>query len=184
MDDEKHNSSNSIKNGQKELIGEIERSKSLKKIEEMKIYISKVNETAKKTEFSILQKFIILFQNYYNHLITKTKLNEALIQLSSFMIKNFTKENILSIIRDEIIRLFPKNQIFSTLKDIDDYEMCFILCNLTKNIKITKVFFKEYLGISIFEPDDFCELNFENPHVQSLFEDIFQTIRENQKKSK
>lgn len=183
MDDEKHNSSNSIKNGQKELIAEIERSKSLKKIEEMKIYISKVNETAKKTEFSILQKFIILFQNYYNNLITKTKLNETLIQLSSFMIKNFTKENILSIIRDEIIRLFPKNQIFSTLKDIDDYEMCFILCNLTKNIKITEVFFKEYLGISIFEPDDFYELNFENPHVQALFEDIFQTIRENQKKN-
>ena len=181
MDNRNQKSSNGINNAQKELIAELEKTKSFTKIEKMKTSMSKIYEIAKKTECSILQKFIILFQNYYNPLMHKTKSNEKLIQLSSIMIKQFFKENIVSIIRDEIIKLFPENQIFSAVKDIDDYEMCFILCNLVKDNKIMETFFKEYLGISIFEQDEYYALNFENPHVKALFEDIFQKIHDRQK---
>lgn len=181
MDNRNQKSSNGINYAQKELIGELEKTKSFTKIEKMKTSMSKIYEISKKTECSILQKFIILFQNYYNPLIPKTKSNEKFIQLSSIMIKNFSKKNIVSIIRDEIIKLFPEAQIFSAVKDIDDYEMCFILCNLIKDTKIMDAFFKEYLGFSIFEQDDYCALNFENPHLKALFEDIFQKIHDRQK---
>ena len=64
----------------------------------MKSSINKINLIAQSIQLSTIQSFIISFYAYYNHTTDKNEANEKIIQLSSFMIKNFEKENIISLI--------------------------------------------------------------------------------------
>ena len=103
-------------------------------------------------------------------------MDDKLVQLNNFSLKKFTKENSHLSFKEEIINLFPKFEIISTQKEIEELEICFALCELSRNIKIMKIFFDEYLNIKVFEPNEYNELDLENPNAINLFEDIFHKV--------
>ena len=54
--------------------------------------------------------------------------------------------------------------------------MCFSICLLSKNIKLKKRFFSDYLYVIFFEEDDYDLIDLENPIVSKLFDSIFNDI--------
>ena len=167
-----------IKDTLKILIAELEKTKKTKDSNAMEDFISGIYEKAKTFEISIIQKFIFLFAKYYNEISSKCENHNKLVKLSHFMLKNIFEENIILFILKEIKTLFPENRINYIEKEYDEYEMCFILCRLTKNIKIFENYFREYLNIKIFDEIEYKEFDLENPNAINLFEDIFQNIYE------
>ena len=131
-------------------------------------------------KLSVFQKFIILFYSHYNHLTCQTKKEKKLYELSLFMLSNFRNHNILSLVQDEINENyqddFKNYKIFSNVKKNDSYETCFSLGILSKNIKIMKSFFYEYLNFPIFDENEFNYLCLDNPHACTLFDSIFNKI--------
>ena len=131
-------------------------------------------------KLSVLQKFTILFYSHYNHLTYQTKKEKKLYELSLFMLSNFRSHNILSLVQDEINENYQEDfknfKIFSNVKKNDSYETCFSLGILSKNIKIMKSFFYEYLNFPIFDENEFNSLCLDNPHACTLFDSIFNKI--------
>ena len=109
-------------------------------------------------------------------------MDDKLVQLTNFSLKKFTKEKSHLSFKEEIINLFPKFEIISTQKEIKELEICFALCELSRNIKIMNIFFDEYLNIKVFEPNEYNELDLENQNTINLFEDIFQKVYKEIKK--
>ena len=156
------------------LINELENSKKLKTSEEMKSSINKINLIAQSIQLSTIQAFIITFYAYYNHTTDKNETNEKIIQLSSFMIKNFEKENNISLIRNEISKNFPDMEIIQSENEIDDLRMCYSLCTLSKNIEMIDILFSNYLNVKIFDSNEYTSIDLENPIAFKLFESILQ----------
>ena len=176
MKDNKGSTLNDKKDEFKNLCNAIEKSKKIKDPEEMKRYTTEMYEKAKTLDISYIKKFIILFYGYFNKTTSKNIMNDKLVQLTNFSLEKFTKENIHLSIKEEIINLFPKFEIISTQKEVEELEICFALCELSRNIKIMNIFFDEYLNIKVFEPNEYNELDLENQNTINLFEDIFQKV--------
>ena len=182
MEDKMPKNPKNEKNEFKSLINHIEKTKKIKKVEEMKDALAEICEKAKTTSISFIQKFIILFYKYYNNTTSNYEKYDKLIQLSNFMIKNFTKKNITLLIFNEINKLFPENKISYPQDELDEYEICLYLSNLSHNIKIMETFFIEFLNVNLFEIDEYSKINLENPNAQTLFENIFKSIYDKNKK--
>ena len=183
MEDKMPKNPKNEKNEFKSLINHIEKTKKIKKVEEMKDALAEICEKAKTTSISFIQKFIILFYKYYNNTTSNYEKYDKLIQLSNFMIKHFTKKNITLLIFNEINKLFPENKIEYPQDELDEYEICLYLSNSSHNIKIMETFFIEFLNVNLFETDEYSKINIENPNAQTLFENIFRSIYDKNKKN-
>ena len=145
---------------------------------------------SKTMPLSTIQIFSILFYSYYNHLTCKNfnKNIKIFTDLSNYMINNLKDMNILSFIQGEISKYFSndfnKYKIFEKV-DKDDYEISFLLCLLSKNIKLMEAFFSQFLNVTIFEENDFNSIDLENPISSKLFDfifiNIYDAIKNNQK---
>ena len=94
------------------------------------------------------------------------------------MLFNFKKENLLNLIQNEININFSGDfktfKIFSDeLSKKDEFEICFALCIISKNITLMKIFFTEYLKVSLFTEEIFISINLENAYALKLFDSIF-----------
>ena len=176
MEDKKENSPENKKDTIKKLFDAIEKSKKIKNAEEMKKFTTEMYESTKKLDISTIQKFIILFYGYYNRTTSNNKYEDKLVQLSNFMLRNFAKKSVPLFIKNEINKLFPDFIIDSKNNEFDEFEICFILCKLPRNIKLMRIFFNEYLKINIFEPNEYIKLELDNPNTRDLFEDIFKKV--------
>ena len=180
MEDIQHNSTQSQNIIQANLMNEIENLKKINNLEELKLRIDELNEIK---GLSMIQKFIILFFSHYNHLTSKTGNNIKLIQLSTFMIDNFTNKDILSLVQKEIIINFYEDfknyKIFSdNSKKYNVYEICFSICFLSRKIEIFEIFFNNYLNLEIFDANEYDYLNLDNPVFLTLLDNIFNKIYE------
>ena len=131
---------------------------------------------SQKMDLSIIQTFAIFFYSHYNHLSEINDLKEKLIAISLLIINNFNNDNILQLLENEIVKLFPENDILSHYKEIDDYVICYALCDLSKNIEMMDYFFKGYLNVSVFDSNELKTLNMENPFCAKLFYSIFTAL--------
>ena len=175
MEDIQHNSTQSQNIIQANLMNEIENLKKINNLEELKLMIDELNEIK---GLSMIQKFIILFFSHYNHLTSKTGNNIKLIQLSTFMIDNFTNKDILSLVQKEIIINFYEDfknyKIFSdNSKKYNVYEICFSICFLSRKIEIFVIFFNNYLNLEIFDANEYDYLNLDNLVILTLLDNIF-----------
>ena len=168
------------------LMNEIENMKNINNLEDLKLRIEKLNESK---DFSIIQEFILLFFSHYNHLTSRSSNDSKLIQLSTFMMNNFTKKDIDSLVQKEIIKNFYEDlklyKIFSdNSRNYDVYEICFSICLLSRKIELFEIFFNNYLKIKIFDDNEYDNLDLDNPVLLNLFDDIFNKIYENIKINK
>ena len=161
------------------------KSKSIYNLKEMKEILDIMNQLSQNMELSKIQTFIISFYSYYNNLTSNNTFNEKIIQLSLFMVDNFKNDNLLKLIQNEISQIFPEYEILSHFKEIDDYIMCFSLCDLSKNIELMKIFFTRYLNTALVDSIDYHSINLQNPFstklFKSLFTFIYQAIKDNKK---
>ena len=81
----------------------------------------------------------------------------------------------MPLIQNEINNLFLEFKIISTQKEIVNLKYV-LFCEFSLIIKIMETFFNEYLKINIFEPNDFNQLDLENPNARKLFEVICQKV--------
>ena len=179
---------NTKEDEKKSLIDEIEKTKNLSDLEVMKETMTKIKKISETIELKAIQKFIILFYSFYNHLTDKNEHTKKLIHMSLYMIENFNKENILELIENELIKIFSKDNILF-LKDIytdkiDEHIICYNLCYLSKNIDLMIIYFQEYLNVSIFDYINYKHVNLENPFTENLFNAIFESIYDKIHKNK
>ena len=168
------------------LIDEISKSRKLQNIE---IFNKAMNDIKKKAELIPLlniQKFSLSFYQIYNNLVIKepNQYAKKLIKLADSMLLNFKKENLLNMIQNEInmnfLEDFKTFKIFNDkLGKKDDFESCFAICIISKNISLMKIFFIKYLKVSAFTEENFNSINLENPYALKLFDSIFNKIYNN-----
>jgi len=173
------------------LYEEISEIKKLNNVDEFNNVMKSLVQKAETINLTILQKFIILFYSYYNHLTQNNidKKKQKLVELSSFMINNLKNENIVSLINEEINNKFSEEfknyKIFSAPKKKKDfYEICFSIIILSQNIDLMMTFFNNYLNIEVFDKDEYKLLTLENPYTSTLFDSLFSEIYEAIKKGK
>ena len=173
------------------LFNQISNIKKQKDLDKFKEELGKLNENAEKISLSMIQKFIILFYNYYNDFTFKEQNNYIgkLIRLAKIMINNIKKPKILNLIQSEINTNFYddfKNyKIFADkYVEKDCFEICFSLCILSKNIELMYIFFTKYFEVSLFDEDKFKSLNLNNPITSTLFNSIFISIYKEIKNNK
>ena len=111
---------------------------------------------------------------------------KKVIKLADLMILNFNKENLLNLIQGEIDTNF--SDYFKTFKIFedekskkDDLDICFAICVISKNITLMKLFFTEYLKVSVFTEEKFISINLENIYALELFDIIFNKLYNNKK---
>ena len=97
------------------------------------------------------------------------------------MLLHFKKENLLNIIQKEIsinfLEDFKTFKIFSDgLDKKDEFEICFAICIISKNITLMKIFFTEYLKVLVFSEENFITINLKNPYALKLFDSIFNKL--------
>ena len=168
------------------LIDEISKTRKLQNIE---IFNKAMNDIKKKAELIPLlniQKFSLSFYQIYNNLVIKepNQYAKKLIKLADSMLLNFKKENLLNMIQNEInmnfLEDFKTFKIFNDkLGKKDDFESCFAICIISKNISLMKIFFIKYLKVSAFTEENFNSINLENPYALKLFDSIFNKIYNN-----
>ena len=161
------------------LLQELEKIKKFENSDAIFKNINKIINIAKEIGLSVLQRFAFHFYSYYNHLIQKFNHYKKFVELSKFMLQNLFQENFRDLIRSEMLTIFFGWNLFEDINEpdnMDDYEVCFLLCILTKNINLMKLFFNEYLNIDIFEKEEFNSLDFENPYTIVLFKNLFNKI--------
>ena len=167
----------------KRIIDTISRAKSTTSIGKFNEVMNSFYSKIQRTSLSIIQKFSIMFYSCYNHLTPKcqNKNIKTLIELSNFMINNLKTGNILSSLESEIKKYVPKEfnnyKIFDeNKKNKDSFELIFSICLLSRNIKLMKKFFSEYLNVKLFEDDDYDLIDLENPFSSGLFDSIFNDV--------
>ena len=164
----------------------------MKSINDLEIFNDKMKLIIEKSgtiPLLVIQKFAILFFSFYNNLIVKeqNQFNQKLIHLADFMINNFRQKDLLTLINNEIDSSFCEEdfkniKIFSDkYREKDPLEICFTISILSKNIKIMKIFFHEYLKMYLFNDDKFNLINLENPFTYKLFVDLFNKIYKSKK---
>ena len=94
--------------------------------------------------------------------------------------KNLQMENIflyLYKINELVPKEFENYKIFNKEKKVKEVnEVWYSICLLSKNIKLMKRFFSEYLYVILFEEDDYDLIDLENPIASTLFISIFNDI--------
>ena len=176
-----------IEDAKNSLMCEIQKTKKLTDLEIMKETMNQIKEISKTIKLQTIQKFVILFYSYYNHLTEQNEYSEKLIHLSLFMIENFNKKNILELIKNEILNIFSKDNILFLIDNcdkIDEDIICYNLAYLSKNIDLMIIYFEEYLNASIFDYIKYKNLNLENPFTENLFNSIFKSIYDKMKENK
>lgn len=186
MEDTKQNSLQSQKIEQATLYSQIENLKKINNLEDLKLRINELNQSK---DLSTIQKFIIMFFSYYNHLTSRTDANSKLIQLSTFMMNNFTKKDIISLIQKEIVQNFNEDiKNYKILSDksrnYDDYEICFSICFLSRKKEIIEIFFHNFLNMKIFDTNEYNNINLDNPVTLILLDTIFNKVYEQIKNNK
>ena len=168
----------------------------IKKINTLEKFNEKIKALYNKTktsQFSIIQKFSIIFYSFYNHLIpiNNNKDTIKLKEISNHLLIGFQNGNTLSTLKNEINDKFPELKVDKILenkgKDKDDYETCFSLCLLTKNFKLTELFLSDFLNVSIFQDDDINSIDLENPIalelIDSLFKNLYKEIKDGKREN-
>ena len=165
----------------KSIISDISDIKKINNIEKFNEMIKALRDKARTTPLSIIQKFSIIFYSFYNHIIPKSNNKDTikLKEISNHLINGFQNIN-KSTLQNEIDEYFPvlKNDKISDDKgkDKDDYEICFSLCLLSKNIKLTELFFSYFLNVTIFQDDDMNSMDLENPIAFELIDSLFKNL--------
>ena len=184
-------SKDEFKKRKKAILQELEK---IKKIKNSDVIIQSVNQIIKMAQemgLSVFQRFAFHFYSYYNHLIQNTYYYDKFVELSQFMLQNIFQENFRELAQNQMKATFQSWNLFEDKKksddlkksDIDDYETCFSLCLLTKNVNLMKLFFIEYLNIDISEYAELRDFDLENPYAIELFKSLFNKIYiENKKK--
>ena len=116
-----------IEDAKNSLMCEIQKTKKLTDLEIMKETMNQIKEISKTIKLQTIQKFVILFYSYYNHLTEQNEYSEKLIHLSLFMIENFNKKNILELIKNEILNIFSKDNILFLIDNCDKIDEEFSL---------------------------------------------------------
>ena len=165
------------------LIGEISKSRELKNLEIFNETMNNIKKKAETIPLLSIQKFAISYFHIYNNLTIKepNEYIKKLIKLADSMLLHFKKETLLNFIQNEICINFSEDfktfKIFSVkLGKKDEFEICFAICIISKNITLMKIFFTEYLKVSVFSEENFISINLENPYALKLFDSIFNKL--------
>ena len=167
------------------LIDEISKTREL---QNLKIFNEAMNDIKRKAEaipFSNIQKFFLSFYHIYNNLSIKepNQYVKKVIKLADSILLIFKEENLLNLIQNELNINFSEEFKYKTFKIFndelrkkDDFEICFSICIISKNITLMKIFFTEYLKVSLFTEENFISINLENPYALKLFDSIFNKL--------
>ena len=162
-----------------------------RKLQNPEIFNETMNDIKKKAEtipLLYIEKISMTFYQIYNNLAIKkpNQYVKKVIKLADLMILNFNEENLLNLIQNEIDTNF--SDYFKTFKifddekrEKDDLEICFAICVISKNITLMKLFFTEYLKVSLFTEENFISINFDNLYALKLFDTIFNKLYNNKK---
>ena len=204
---EANKSKEEFQQSKKKLFQELEKVKKLKNSDDIFKAMNQIIKNTQEMGLSDFQRFALYFYSHYNHLFQKSNYYDKFAELAKFMIRNLFQENFRDSVRGQMKTIFHDWNLFEDGKnviedeknlfedgknlfedkkkssDMDDYEMCFFLCTLTKNINLMEIFFIEYLNIEIFKHEEFIVLDLENPYALELFKRIFDKIYLKNKKN-